>query len=911
MRPLKLTISAFGPYANTMSPLDFSKLGCSGLYLVTGDTGAGKTTIFDAITYALYGEASGNKRKVDMLRSKYADCNTETYVELEFFCKGKTYVVRRSPKYERPKMRGEGTTAQAESAILTCEDGQIIARPAEVTSKIQEILGVDKQQFTQIALIAQGDFLKLLLATTEERTKIFRQIFNTEKYEVLQGKINEDYRLVFRECEDLRKSFSQYRTSILPCPPEESVLDRDVLTWLEEKVEKDIVDKEFVEKSLKKIEEEILAATSQLTLAKELEERRQSYEKKTEELCALKRQMEDTEKQYEEAKGKEPEIVLLEEKTTVIKNQLPQYDRLLEIARNIAKIKDAQVMKAKESEKCKASIDSLKEEIVSQKEEIGLLQELELQLQNIETEQKEVYIIKERYENIDSDYRQLMDVISKHEVATKEYETVYQQYDAKRLKYQQLEKLFLDAQAGILAQSLQENCPCPVCGSITHPNKAQMLETVPDKSELDERKSNVGKLEKKALACGEEAAKLHGQRQEKLSAVLEIAKEYLGCVNIRDIQEALSQKRDLCVSQLQQLNVQKSVIEKKVLHLTNVKNLLPQKELQLEAQLSTLKLLEVETAKYHGQEEELLLKQQELKTDLEYESKTIAEESLLSLTKRKDALKLELLTLEKKRIEEEKNQQALEAAISTIYKQLEHRPMVDDIAEQGKLEASLEAKKGRTEERDKLNNQIINNQTLLGNMKEIYKELEKKEARQSMMKALNDTANGRQNEKGKMMLETYVQISYFERILKKANQRLEKMTDGQYTLIRQTEVSDKRVQWGLDLDVIDHYNGSTRSVKTLSGGESFKASLALALGMADEIQSSSGGVRLDTMFIDEGFGSLDEESLKQALDVLAQLGDGNRLVGIISHVGELKKRIDRQVIVTKDKNGHSLAKIQV
>ena len=261
--------------------------------------------------------------------------------------------------------------------------------------------------------------------------------------------------------------------------------------------------------------------------------------------------------------------------------------------------------------------------------------------------------------------------------------------------------------------------------------------------------------------------------------------------------------------------------------------------------------------------------------------------------------------------EKDKEKHALEGAMEAIRQQLEYSPAVDDIAEQGKLEGAKEAEKQNVAIRDEINARLQNNQNILLKVKEVSSKLFKKEEQFGMLKALNDTANGRQNEKGKIMLETYVQMAYFERILYRANMRFETMTGGQYTLIRRKDAENNRSQSGLDIEVIDHYNGSVRSVKTLSGGESFKASLALALGMADEIQASSGGVRLDTMFVDEGFGSLDEESLSQALRVLLELSEGNRLVGIISHVSDLKKKIDKQIIVTKDKHGYSDAQVIV
>ncbi|MBQ8040208.1 MAG: SMC family ATPase, partial [Lachnospiraceae bacterium] len=373
MRPVKLTISAFGPYAGK-TVLDFERLGAQGLYLVTGDTGAGKTTIFDAITFALYGQASGKYRKADMFRSKYADSLVDTYVELEFTCKGKKYVIKRIPKYERAKQRGEGTTLQNESAQLIMEDGRIITKTTEVTSAIEEILGVNKNQFTQIAMIAQGDFLKLLMASTEERIPIFRHIFSTEKFEILQRQINEDYRAIHRECEDLRNSIAQYKASVLPKLPEGEMLSKELMEAVEQQINADLQEKESLDVKLNKITEEILMCTQKLAEAKEQEDKRRQYFSDKERLEHIVSDINGFSVKYQEAKEKEPEIVLLEEKIITIKNKLPQYQILNENEQLLAD-NDRQIKYTQEFiEKGTKQIGLLEQVIIEDKKQIEDLQ---------------------------------------------------------------------------------------------------------------------------------------------------------------------------------------------------------------------------------------------------------------------------------------------------------------------------------------------------------------------------------------------------------------------------------------------------------------------------------------------------------------------------------------------------------
>ncbi len=910
MRPVKLTISAFGPYAKE-TVLDFEKLGIQGLYLVTGDTGAGKTTIFDAITFALYGEASGKYRKSDMFRSKYADSSAETYVELEFVCKGKKYIVKRVPRYERAKMRGEGVTLQNESAWFTTEDGRIITKTSEVTSAVEELLGVNKEQFTQIAMIAQGDFLKLLMASTEDRITIFRHIFSTEKFELLQRQINEDFKAVNRECEDLRNSISQYKETVLPKLPEGEMLSNELMEAVQNRIEADLQEKVILDDKLNKITAEILEASQKLAEAKEQEEKRRQYYEDKEKMQSIIDEMAGIMEKHKEAKDKEPEIVRLEEKIITLRNKLPQYQVLSENEQLLAE--NAQKIRHTENyiESTVKQAMQLEQTILEEKRQIEELQNVDTELEKKRAKEKELKNYKDNLDVLACDYNSLCDIATKHAQEAAEYKMAYDIYEEARNRYQQMEKAFFDGQAGILAEHLKENMPCPVCGSILHPNPASILQDAPAKEELEQEKINTRSLEEKMQLLGQKAATLNGQKAEKTEVVKSKVKSLLDMDEVEDIEPALKEKIAGCNAKIAEITDEIEVLETQSGILQKINLSLPEKENKLKELKENLQNVKVEVATLRAKEEQLLSKQSELKSSLEYDSKDSAEKALQALVAEKDQMKLAIETYARRLQDKEKEKHALEGAMETIRKQLEQKPAIDDIAEQGKLEGAKAAEKECTDLRDEVNSRLQNNRNVLERLKETYHRLVQKEERYGMLKALNDTANGRQNEKGKIMLETYVQMAYFERILHKANARFETMTGGQYTLIRRKDAENNRSQSGLDLEVIDHYNGSVRSVKTLSGGEAFKASLALALGMSDEIQASSGGVRLDTMFVDEGFGSLDEESLQQALKVLAELSEGNRLVGIISHVSDLKKKIDKQIVVTKDKLGCSEARVVV
>lgn len=910
MRPLKLTISAFGPYAKE-NVLDFEKLGTKGLYLVTGDTGAGKTTIFDAITYALYGEASGKYRKSDMFRSKYADSSADTYVELSFVCKGKKYTVKRIPRYERAKVRGEGTTLQNESAVLTMEDGRILTKTTEVTKEIEEILGVTKEQFTQIAMIAQGDFLRLLLASTEERIGIFRQIFGTEKYEALQRQINEDFKSINRECESMQNSINQYKESVMPPITEGEMLSSELMEKIEIQIDADVFKKQILDDKMNKITSEILEASKKIAEAKEDKAKRDKYYADKDKLIALQKELNEISEKYKCAKENEPKIQVLDEKIIMLKNNLGNYQILKDTQDSLRELDRRTGDRLKYIEETTIQTAWLSEEIEKSKAEVESLNVLKGLMETKRAEAKECKAYLDNLEELAAEYKSFCEISDEYKKSIEEYQLAFSEYETERAIYQKMEKDFFDGQAGILASGLQKDSPCPVCGSLVHPSPAKILQEIPAKNDLEEKKQFTGILEEKMRNLGQTSASLNGKKAEKSSNVKAKVKSLLDLEMTEALESILTEKIEKQSRKTSEIADEIRDLEKKTLVIEQNVALIPEKEQNVVVLKENLQNARIELASNNSKVEQLLLKEEELKLTLEYESKDAAEQVLQGLESEKRQLKDQIAELFNLLHEKEKEKHALEGSMEVIRLQLEQKPAVDDIAEQGKLEGAKEAEKENILLRDEINARLQNNRNILEKIREISSKLSSKEKEYGMLKALNDTANGRQNEKGKIMLETYVQMAYFERILHRANVRFENMTGGQYTLLRRKDAENNRSQSGLDIEVMDHYNGSVRSVKTLSGGESFKASLALALGMADEIQASSGGVRLDTMFVDEGFGSLDEESLSQALSVLSELSEGNRLVGIISHVSELKKKIDKQIIVTKDKRGYSDAQVIV
>ena len=901
MRPLKLTVSAFAAYKNE-TVIDFRQLGKNGLYLITGDTGAGKTTVFDAIIYALYGEASGETRKADMLRSKYAEPSVPTFAELVFECRGEVYTARRSPEYMRPKARGEGLTSSPAAAELT-KDGQVLAhKSAEMTRKIEEIIGVSRSQFSQIAMIAQGDFLKLLLARTDERITVFRKLFSTENYNRLQERIKSD-------CSELNKEFKAVSERINAYRTDEIMDDRELSAYFKEAI--GTAEKE--EKLLSEKETANLAAQKELAgiaaVAEEIKNRRESLTKVKADFSSAENARAAAENSFKLAKEKAPAIEADKRRSAEISAMLPRYNELAErlelkekteretiqLRTDLNSFSDRLSGIRLQLEKDKAERESLKDCTV-------LAEKSRAAAERLEAEMNELNVLSSKlgkYRNTADSYRN----------AAEDFTAVSADYENADRLFREKETAFLNGQAGVLAMKLEDGKPCPVCGSCQHPVPAAMPEDIPTQAELDSLKRESARLSEKrrekSVRAGELKGQLEAERTETDSLCLKLLGENLTDSSGEKAARHIKEKETL----LKRERALEAEMNKGAVRFKQLEKLTDEKMSEQESLSAIVSDYEKKLAEKQTELKSCTEAAEKISGQLEFVSREQAENEIERLERSAAACEAEIESFRKSAENAANRLSALKGAEKSLEEQLENAENIDSEAIKEK-KARLEAEKRQLDAAKKETAvNIANYRTALAETEKLVSESERIREKLTWLGALNDAANGRGGENGKIMLETHVQTMYFDRVLHKANIRFESMTGGQYILVRRKEAEDNRSQYGLELDVIDRLNGSRRSVRTLSGGESFKASLSLALGLADVVQESAGGVRLDAMFIDEGFGSLDGESLNQALAVLHDLSGGDRLVGIVSHVSELKSRIERQIRVTKDKNGCSKAEI--
>lgn len=1135
MRPEKLIISAFGPYAGR-TEIEFGRLGEKGLYLITGDTGAGKTTIFDAITYALYGETSGGVRDSGMMRSKYAKSDVPTFVELCFFYRGMSYRVTRNPEYQRPKARGTGFTVQKAEAELIYPDGQRpVTKAAEVTKAVTELLGLDYKQFTQIAMIAQGDFRKLLFAGTEERSRIFRQIFHTDLYEIVQKRLKEEEISRRKQYDELNGSIRQYLDGVRA---EENPEIEMEYTRLKQNRYKGTAARAIEllqqltkteQEKLQRLESTIAGISEKLSMDEKLleqaanrnrlfaarEYQSANLEDLQQEFLQVNKQKADAEKAAEECGALEEELQQIRGRLEYCASIETDRKRLIGIESQLQNQSDERKKKEADYEKTAMEIArfeaSLKELGSVEAEQVRLLHEKKLLndkmaewdkllreraesseclnrtqegLKNrkvilLEMEEKLAFLssalnelsesgilyerINQEYKTLEREYEDALELekqIRKTEKNLQIYrlqhiclqamewnyhhleyvrlagekdekQQIYMKTSAEsmaeRQNYEVLKKLFYDNQAGILAEHLMEGVPCPVCGSLCHPYPAKRQTEVPKEEELEEKEQLCRELSEKVREQSAELKQLaldmqterammeelskNGQMEEQFAELLKNGQTEASLQKIKDGQKAaeeqiisytamLSEQKGRLVQKERSSNEMADVLQKMELLRQEAKEkrdessrLCGQKR-DLEEQLADLRNQQAEEEAKRGIyrmqkenherhydellaaldvpwsgaetgeqalsltkaaaaenesrlrvnrvlcEEKTRLEQIQIPTLQSSREKTEKEiasikENIIKLQTERGNLKENIISMEarlegrsldawtqyaagiskKKQMLESALEQvqercrkkesgiaAAKAAIAALEKQMEGIRNLNEEEIKGRYEREKEEKEELLRKQREFYAIYQTNRQVLSNVYDRQAVLKSVEEEYIWVKALSDTVNGDISGKYRVDLEAYIQMTYFDRIIRKANLRLLTMTGGQYELKRQTG-DDKRKKAGLELNVIDHYNGSERNVRTLSGGETFQASLSLALGLSDEIQSSAGGIQLDTMFVDEGFGSLDEDALAQAIRVLEGLTEGKRLVGIISHVAELKERIDQKIIVTKKRGG--------
>ncbi len=915
MRPVRLTISAFGPYSGE-TLIDMDRLGTSGLYLITGDTGAGKTTIFDAVVFALYGEASGSVRESSMLRSKYADDKTRTFVRLEFAHNGEIYTVERNPEYRRPKSRGEGFTIERANAELRLPDGRVITKTADVTVKITELLGVDRSQFTRVVMIAQGDFLKLLHASTKEREEIFRHIFKTKLYSDVQDLLKKETSALDNEYRAAEADIEKEAGAVV-CPvdyPEyadaEGLGSGDVPFGRADEIIAAIIERDTKARAcLSSGEARLSKETDELNkaLGRAGERNRLRQDKLEAErfIRDTKIDLKNLREEYDKALQSGEYIERLTYEIQSGTDRLPEYKRLEEINKEAADVSERLT-------KNEIEIKSVSEQLMAARKldaelsgELEGLRDAPERVLRLKLEEKDllsrlgaleefckmagdIKLAEERYEAAARSYRAAADE-SAHAAA--EYETAY--------------RTFLDCQAGIIALSLEENTPCPVCGSVNHPSPAGLIDNAVSENELEMLKDGYaaarGRAEELSTAAGTRLAELEkakedvrkrqdelfpGGGSDKADAARDELKRDLERLKAEIVREDTRAKR-------------KTELEKKI------------PDTQSEAQRREKRITELERDAAAFNERLSALKKQsgELGERLEFPSKTEAEAAIERKVKERGELigAREAAKAAYEDLSARVNEKKAQAA--ALEKRLADGGDEDTAALRERLAVLEEQLRGNKSRSEEIAMRLSVNERARKGLAQKLKSAEDIAKRLTLIKNLSDTANGQLIGCEKITLETYAQTAYFDRIIASANVRLMEMTGAQYELKRR-ESGEKARKSGLELNVTDHYNGTERDVKTLSGGESFMASLALALGLSDEIQREAGGIKLDTMFVDEGFGSLDENALKQAIGALSSLTESSRLVGIISHVGELKSRIDKKIIVTKRRASGSAVRIE-
>ena len=921
MRPLKLTIAGFGPYAGAQE-LDFEALGTSGLYLIAGDTGAGKTTIFDAITFALFGEASGGSRKSDMLRSKYARAEDPTYVELTFTYAGQTYTVRRNPAYERAKARGVGTTSQLADAQLTLPDGSVVTKLKDVNRAVQEIIGLSREQFAQVCMISQGDFRRLLEADTETRKKIFKDIFGTGLYSDLQTRLKDEVSALDGQMTEARRSIRQY-TEGMVCADnsdfnaqvQKAKTDGLPTAELTELFEK-LLDED--RKLEDRLGNQVSAAEDAIKALEKQKEAVEAYRQTKENLDKLSKTEQTQTTAWETAKAaleaakteKDKTQPELTEHLGKLRNQLPSYDELDEKNKALQdkeKLLKIEQQKRDEAEKQKAT---LAEELSAFKDEQAKLKDSDKEKAELDAQLQQCTDRKDALETLLEDFTSLYAEQKTLAVSQEKYSALAAEMDKQHQEFERMQRTFLDAQAGILAKDLQDGAPCPVCGSLEHPHPAELPVHAPTEDEVKQAKETYEKAQAAAAEASKNAEGQKGKVEAKKGALSKTVETLLTAAAEEQAETAAQEKLHDCETQIKDLNKQLEVLKKSILRKSELDEKIPKIEDARKTAEDNWNDADKQLGVLQAEHKTLTVRIAELKQSLALPDKTSAEQKISELQKQSDALEQALTAA----LEQEKASlnalTATRAAIEQLQKQLETGADGDLDKLSAQLDAQKKQKKELEEQRQSVHTRIEVNGRAHDGIDKKRDELEDLEQKYVWVNALAKTAAGNLQGKAKIDLETYVQTTYFDRILERANLRLQKMSGGQYDLKRRRNADDLKSKSGLELDIIDHINATERSVNTLSGGEAFLASLALALGLSDEVQMSTG-IHLDTLFVDEGFGSLDSEALSKAYQTLAGLTEGNRLVGIISHVSELKERIDRQIIVAKDPDGSSHAELIV
>ena len=876
MKPIQLVLSAFGPYVER-TVIDFSALGEEGLFLIAGDTGAGKTTIFDAISFALYGEASGGKekRKSKSFHSDYVSDQTETYVELTFRHRGETWWIRRNLEYQRPaKKKKDGmetTTRQAADAQMSNEDtGEEILRMDDVNRRVRELLGLTQDQFTQTVMIAQGDFLKILTASSDERKKLFRDLFHTNLYVDLQSRLQEKN----RACADEQKALEQVILSAEgKIDPEAEFAEREILlsycgqiqhtdalcALLARLIEQEKAAQEQARAQKKEAADQIGALIAAVTEGERVNRDFADWESKRARLAAL----------------------------TAGQGEIDAQRAALAAARRAQQLETDEALMRRTRRDMDAQRAALSEAQAALEQAEKALPEAEAHMKEAESRGGEIHALLAQAKQMEDCLPVLGEVERlKAALDTQKRELQRLTADSSRAQaaYTAAQNSYYLSQAGLLARELKAGQPCPVCGSTAHPCPAQITPETVTRQALEQAAKRRETAEK---AQSDAAARLAANR-----AALDEREDRLRALKIGadETRQRLAARID--AAHRAAADRQRGIDEARSAH-------------QALDKRKTAAQSAVDAA-----QKQLAALEEDLRAQTEaFEQKRTAhgfeDEASYRLAKRTNA-EIERLDREIRNFDEQKR--TLAAQSRELEEKLSGRQKTDLTALQNRRAAALD-RQAKAENAEKaMVRKLTLHESADQEIRQANAAIQKKRGKWQIIQELYTCCAGiaAGNPRAKLTFEAYVQQYYFRFVVAAANKRLTRLTDGMFTLRVMREAANRVSQSGLDLEVLDRSTGQARDVSTLSGGESFLASLALALGLSDAVQSQSGQIRMDAMFIDEGFGSLDENALRSSIDVLLELADGKRLIGIISHVQELEERIDKQIVVTKTPNGSTV-----
>ena len=876
MKPIQLVLSAFGPYVER-TVIDFSALGEEGLFLIAGDTGAGKTTIFDAISFALYGEASGGKekRKSKSFHSDYVSDQTETYVELTFRHRGETWWIRRNLEYQRPaKKKKDGmetTTRQAADAQMRNEDtGEEILRMDDVNCRVRELLGLTQDQFTQTVMIAQGDFLKILTASSDDRKKLFRDLFHTNLYVDLQSRLQEKN----RACADEQKALEQVILSAEgKIDPEAEFAEREILlsycgqiqhtdalcALLARLIEQEKAAQEQARAQKKEAADQIGALIAAVTEGERVNRDFADWESKRARLAAL----------------------------TAGQGEIDAQRAALAAARRAQQLETDEALMRRTRRDMDAQRAALSDAQAALEQAEKALPEAETRMKEAESRGGEIHALLAQAKQMEDCLPVLGEVERlKAALDTQKRELQRLTEDSSRAQaaYTAAQNSYYLSQAGLLARELKAGQPCPVCGSTAHPCPAQITPETVTRQALEQaakRRETAEKAQSDAatrLAANQVALDEREDRLRALKIGADETRQRLAARIDAAHQAAADRQReiDAARSAYQTLDKRKTAAQSAV---DAAQKQLAALEKDLRAQTEAFE----QKRAAHGFEDEASYR----------------------LAKRTNA-EIERLDLEIRNFDEQKR--TLAAQSRELEEKLSGRQRTDLTALQNRRAAALD-RQAKAENAEKaMVRKLTLHESAEREIRQANAAIQKKRGKWQIIQELYTCCAGiaAGNPRAKLTFEAYVQQYYFRFVVAAANKRLTRLTDGMFTLRVMREAANRVSQSGLDLEVLDRSTGQARDVSTLSGGESFLASLALALGLSDAVQSQSGQIRMDAMFIDEGFGSLDENALRSSIDVLLELADGKRLIGIISHVQELEERIDKQIVVTKTPNGSTV-----